>query len=188
MEISEKIGVLEGHEQVLITTIRKETKRTEELEEAGYRPPTWAVLRALQQINSTTRVKERRRSEWHASMGSITSVRFRLKPDNSNSHEFELHRPSNKGTKLLFKVIKSIIIIIEHCSRSIVPRELKERRRSEWHASISLYARQDYSTLSWRKIKQNIHRKKKIRKVAGFSIAAHHLCAWCNWRASCVTA
>jgi len=29
----------------------------------------------------------------------------------SNSHEFELHRPSNKGTKLLLKVIKAIIII-----------------------------------------------------------------------------
>ena len=39
-----------------------------------------------------------------------SSVRFRLKPDNSNSHEFELHRPSNKGTKLLLKVIKAIII------------------------------------------------------------------------------
>jgi len=43
-----------GHEQALITTIRKETKRTEELEEVGYRSPTWAVLRALQQINSAT--------------------------------------------------------------------------------------------------------------------------------------
>ena len=40
-----------------------------------------------------------------------SSVRFRLKPDNSNSHEFELHRPSNKGSKLLLKVIKAIIII-----------------------------------------------------------------------------
>jgi len=37
---------------------------------------------------------------------------LRLKPDTSNSHEFELHRPSNKGTKLLLKVIKAIIIII----------------------------------------------------------------------------
>jgi hypothetical protein len=27
------------------------------------------------------------------------------------THEFELHRPSNKGTKLLLKVIKAIIII-----------------------------------------------------------------------------
>ena len=41
-----------------------------------------------------------------------SSVRFRLIPGNSNSHEFELHRPSNKGTKLLLKVIKAIIIII----------------------------------------------------------------------------
>ena len=41
-----------------------------------------------------------------------SSVRFRLKPNNSNSHEFELHRPSNKGTKLLLKVIKAIIIIL----------------------------------------------------------------------------
>jgi len=36
----------EGHEKALIKTIRKETKLTEELEEAGYRSPTWAVLRA----------------------------------------------------------------------------------------------------------------------------------------------
>ena len=47
----------EGHEQVLITTIRKESKRTEELEQAGYRSPTWAVLRALQQINSATKTE-----------------------------------------------------------------------------------------------------------------------------------
>jgi len=42
MELSKKARVLgwEGHEQALITTIRKETKRTEELEEAGYRSPT----------------------------------------------------------------------------------------------------------------------------------------------------
>jgi len=41
-------------EQALITTIRKETKRTEDLKEAGCRSPTRAVLRALQQINSAT--------------------------------------------------------------------------------------------------------------------------------------
>jgi len=48
---------LEGHEQALITIIRKDTKRTEELEEARYRSPTWAVLRALQQNNSASRVE-----------------------------------------------------------------------------------------------------------------------------------
>ena len=41
-----------------------------------------------------------------------SSVRFRLNPDTSNSHEFELHRPSIKGTKILLKVIKAIIIIV----------------------------------------------------------------------------
>jgi len=50
---------LEGHEQAPITTIWKETKQTEELEEAGYRLPTWAVLQALQQINSATKFKEK---------------------------------------------------------------------------------------------------------------------------------
>jgi len=48
----------EGHEQALITTIRKETKRTEELKEDRYRSPTWAELRALQRINSATRIEE----------------------------------------------------------------------------------------------------------------------------------
>ena len=47
----------EGHEPALIKTIQKETKRTEELEEAGQGSPTWAVLRALQQINSATRIE-----------------------------------------------------------------------------------------------------------------------------------
>jgi len=47
----------EGREQALITSIRRETKRTEELEETGYRSPTWAVLRALHQINSATRIE-----------------------------------------------------------------------------------------------------------------------------------
>ena len=41
-----------------------------------------------------------------------SSVPFRLKPENSNSHGFELHRPSIKGTKLMLKVLKAIIIII----------------------------------------------------------------------------
>ena len=40
-----------------------------------------------------------------------SSVRFRLKPENSTSHGLELHRPSIKGTKLFLKVIKAIIII-----------------------------------------------------------------------------
>jgi len=31
------------------------------------------------------------------------------KTENSNLHGFELHRPSRKGTKLLFKIVKAII-------------------------------------------------------------------------------
>ena len=41
---------------------------------------------------------------------NMSSVRFRLKPENWNSHRLELDRPSIKGTKLLMKVIKAIII------------------------------------------------------------------------------
>ena len=40
-----------------------------------------------------------------------SSVRFRLNPDNSNSHRFELYTLSIKGSKLLLKVIKAIINI-----------------------------------------------------------------------------
>jgi len=47
----------EGHEQALITTILKKTKHTEKLKEAGYRSPTWDVLRALQHIDSATRIE-----------------------------------------------------------------------------------------------------------------------------------
>jgi len=51
-----------------------------------------------------------------------SSVRFPLKHENSNSHGFELHRPSIKGTKVLLKVIKATIIIVcvSECVR--VPR------------------------------------------------------------------
>ena len=38
-----------------ITVIQEETKRTEEKEEAGYRSPTWSILRALQKINKAKR-------------------------------------------------------------------------------------------------------------------------------------
>jgi len=58
LELAEKVECWEGHEQVLSKTIRKETKRSEELKEAICRSPTWAVLRALQQINSATRIEK----------------------------------------------------------------------------------------------------------------------------------
>ena len=44
-------------EQELITVIQEETKRTEEKEEAGYRSPTWSILRALQEINKAKRLE-----------------------------------------------------------------------------------------------------------------------------------
>jgi len=56
MELSPKQECWESYEQALIATIQKETKRTEELEENGNRSSTWAVLRALQQINSVPMV------------------------------------------------------------------------------------------------------------------------------------
>jgi len=44
-------------EQELITVIQEETKRTEEKEEAGYRSPTWSILRALPKINKAKRIE-----------------------------------------------------------------------------------------------------------------------------------
>ena len=44
-------------EQKLITVIQEETKRTEEKEEAGYRSPTWSILRALQKIDKAKRLE-----------------------------------------------------------------------------------------------------------------------------------
>jgi len=59
-------------------------------------------------------------------------VSFRLKPENSNSHGFELYRPSIKGTKLLLKVIKAIIVIKQ-----------KRNRLGTKHTSINMqHARQ----------------------------------------------
>jgi len=47
-------------EQELITVIREEAKRTEEKEEAGYRSPTWSILRALQRSTTPRDLKARR--------------------------------------------------------------------------------------------------------------------------------
>jgi len=44
-------------EQELITGIQEETKCAEEKEEAGYRSPTWSILRALQKINKAKRLE-----------------------------------------------------------------------------------------------------------------------------------
>ena len=65
-----------------------------------------------------------------------SSVRFRLKPENSNSHGLELHRPSIKGTKLLLKVIKATIIIMcalhthIHLARTHPPASKIERHKT----------------------------------------------------------
>ena len=64
-----------------------------------------------------------------------SSVRFCLKPDTSNSHEFELHRPSNKGTKLLLKVIKAIIIISHGCI--LAPSEVRADAHEAEFVSLS---------------------------------------------------
>ena len=45
-----------------------------------------------------------------------SSIRFRLKPENSNSHGFQLNRSSIKGAKLILKVTKAIIIILRQAS------------------------------------------------------------------------
>ena len=45
-------------EQELSTVIQEETKRTEEKEEAGYRSPTWSILRALQKVNKAKRLED----------------------------------------------------------------------------------------------------------------------------------
>jgi len=44
-------------EQELITVIQEETKRTEEKKQAGFRSPTWSILRALQNINKAKRLE-----------------------------------------------------------------------------------------------------------------------------------
>ena len=58
-----------------------------------------------------------------------SSVRFwqpppQKKTENSILHRFELHRPSDKGTKLLFQVIKAII---NQCG--VKPRKVSPRKR-----------------------------------------------------------
>ena len=75
-------------------------KRTEELEEAGYSSPTWVVLRALQQINSATRIKET--IAFNAELADESTWLW-LTSDHQRGQYYE------------------------HYSRSLVPRELKEK-------------------------------------------------------------
>jgi len=44
-------------EQELITVIQEGTKHTKETEQAGYRSPTWSILRALQNIKKAKRLE-----------------------------------------------------------------------------------------------------------------------------------
>ena len=69
------------------------------------------------------------------------SVRLRLKPDNSNSHGFELHRPSNQGTKLLLKVIKAIIIIVYRFGAFRIPPEKRPKRAKAKGARFEFWYR-----------------------------------------------
>ena len=57
LNLFEKKGGWKGCEQELIIVMQKKTGRMEEKEEAGYRSPTWTLLRALQQINEATRIE-----------------------------------------------------------------------------------------------------------------------------------
>jgi len=50
-----------GHEQALITNIRKETKRTEELREAGYRSPSGQYYEHCNRSIMPQELKERQR-------------------------------------------------------------------------------------------------------------------------------
>jgi len=72
------------------------------------------------------------------------SGRFCLQPKNSNFHGFELHRPSIKGTKLLLKVMKAIIIIIR--LRGGVASRRKPREQAEFNRE-SCYGRKNRSNL-----------------------------------------
>ena len=50
------------------------------------------------------------------------------KPANSNLHEFELHRPSSKGTKLLLQIIKAIINHVKKLSPNSSSMALRKRK------------------------------------------------------------
>jgi len=57
MQLSEKAGVLGRPRASADYKYSEGDKTKRRLEEAGYRSPTWALLRALQQINSATRIE-----------------------------------------------------------------------------------------------------------------------------------
>jgi len=103
------------------------------------------------------------------------SVRFRLKPDTSNFHEFELHRPSNKGTKLLLKVIKAIIII------SLVIRLVVRNPRRKDRSSVIINTPIHHSTpnIQIHPLQNNIH-VSKVHCGSAFEPGASGLRYYCT--------
>jgi len=68
-----------------------------------------------------------------------SSVRFRLKTENSDSHGSELHRLSIKSTKLLLTVIKAIITIGRTKGHSKQTQEVEQRVRcGGWVVSLGV--------------------------------------------------
>ena len=57
LEFKKKKEGWKGCEQEQIIAIQNETERMEKKEEAGYRSPTFRLLRALQQVNEATRIE-----------------------------------------------------------------------------------------------------------------------------------
>jgi len=84
------------------------------------------------------------------------SFQCRLNPKNSNSHGFELHRPSIKGTKLLLKVIKVIIIITNQSNPHPLPRNTQCRGFC-WSKKIDF----------WPKIRNSHQFFPKVGKLSG---------------------
>ena len=96
IRLAERKERWECHEQALITTIRKDTDRTEESKEADTddldsitstaADLTWTVLRALQQINCTTRTHEEEATSAPPS-SSLRVSRREIRTNGSNMRE-----------------------------------------------------------------------------------------------------
>jgi len=126
------------------------------LEEAEYGSPMWAVLRALQQINSATRIEREAvisASPFFQSAGRGDILSWGLKEgptvmrdnvvywktnrkiNNDLQYGSDMRQPNRtrkgmlagRGKNNARLVVRALYY--EHCSRSIVPRELKEKQK-----------------------------------------------------------
>ena len=98
---------------------------------------------------------------------SVRSRQKLKKPENSNLHGFDLHRPSNKGTKLLLQVIKAIINQNNFHDSTCERWNLRQVCNAWAHALRLFWTKEDQSAISSQVVQvygsRTLHVKRQLK-------------------------